>query len=485
MTSKIKVDNINKVSDDSNIINKCGTNITMGANGDTVIIPNGVTEQVQSGGEIQVQSGGQITIASGATITNNGTQTGFGRSGSVDWQTTPKTTTFTAVNGEGYFVNSPSALTMNLPAGSAGAIVAVSDYARNFATYNFTISPNGSEKIGGIAADAVLTTSGQAATFVYVDSTKGWVNVQNADETTTGVGYLVATGGSITCCGNYRLHTFTGPGTFCVSGLASSPSNNVVDYLVVAGGGAGRGGGGGAGGVRFYASPDITTYPASPRNGPGQLPVSVQGYAIAVGGGGAAPNPWGCSAGFGGDATFSTITSAGGAQGGNNDGGSGGGGHQGSPGTGAAGSGNTPPTAPSQGEPGGSGPNPGQWSSAGGGGFLNSGSPSPSGSWTEGGDGGNGGGFPTTFVATNGEPSSCEQYFGGGGGGQSYGYPTAGVGGTGGGGGGGRVDGGGPSPGPTYPSETGDANTGGGGGGTYNCGSNGGSGIVIIRYRYQ
>jgi len=77
MTSKIKVDNINKVADDSNIINKSGTNITMGANGDTVIIPNGVTEQIQSGGDIQVQSGGQITVASGATITNNGTATGF------------------------------------------------------------------------------------------------------------------------------------------------------------------------------------------------------------------------------------------------------------------------------------------------------------------------------------------------------------------------------------------------------------------------
>ena len=73
MTSKIKVDNINKVSDDSNIINKCSTNITVGANGDTVIIPNGVTEQVQSGGAIQVQSGGSITIAAGGTITNNGT----------------------------------------------------------------------------------------------------------------------------------------------------------------------------------------------------------------------------------------------------------------------------------------------------------------------------------------------------------------------------------------------------------------------------
>ena len=31
MTSKIKVDNINKVSDDSNIIKKCGTTTTIGS----------------------------------------------------------------------------------------------------------------------------------------------------------------------------------------------------------------------------------------------------------------------------------------------------------------------------------------------------------------------------------------------------------------------------------------------------------------------
>ena len=71
---------------------QCGTTLKLGASGDT------------------------ITIPAGATITNNGTQTGFGRSGAVDWQTTPKTSTFTAASGEGYFVYSGSALTMNLPA---------------------------------------------------------------------------------------------------------------------------------------------------------------------------------------------------------------------------------------------------------------------------------------------------------------------------------------------------------------------------------
>ena len=75
MTSKIKVDNINKVSDDSNIIKKCGTTITLGASGDS------------------------IALASGAS------QTGFGRTGTVDWQTAIKTSDFTAVSGEGYFVN--------------------------------------------------------------------------------------------------------------------------------------------------------------------------------------------------------------------------------------------------------------------------------------------------------------------------------------------------------------------------------------------
>ena len=65
-------------------------------------------------------SGDTITIPAGATITNNGTQTGFGRTGTVDWQTgSIKTGNFTAANGEGYFCNTTSggAFTMNLPAG--------------------------------------------------------------------------------------------------------------------------------------------------------------------------------------------------------------------------------------------------------------------------------------------------------------------------------------------------------------------------------
>ena len=139
--SEVKV---NKISPRTN----CGT-VTLGDSGDT------------------------FTIPAGATITNNGTQTGFGRTGTVNWQTGSIKTaaTFTAASGEGYFVDTSSnAITANLPAGSAGAIVAFSDYARNFSNNNLTISPNGSEKIGGIAASSILDVDGQAITLVYVDS---------------------------------------------------------------------------------------------------------------------------------------------------------------------------------------------------------------------------------------------------------------------------------------------------------------------------
>jgi hypothetical protein len=51
--------------------------------------------------------------------------------------------------------------------------------------------------------------------------------------------YIVATGGTITCCGDYKIHTFTSDGTFCVSNAGNPAGSTTVDYLVVAGGGGG------------------------------------------------------------------------------------------------------------------------------------------------------------------------------------------------------------------------------------------------------
>ena len=169
MTSKIKVDNISIVSDDSNIINKCGTTVTVGAASDGVRTGSN-NLQASDGGNLISQSGTTITLgASGDTITlaSGASQTGFGRTGTVDWQTgSIKTTTFTAANGEGYFANTSSgAFTMNLPAATAGNIVSVVDYTNTFQTHNLTVAPNGSQKIGGVAATVALSTEGQSVTL--------------------------------------------------------------------------------------------------------------------------------------------------------------------------------------------------------------------------------------------------------------------------------------------------------------------------------
>ena len=121
-------------------------------------------------------SGDTFTIPAGATITNSGTANGFGATGAVNWQTTVKTGTFTAVAGEGYFVDTTSGgFNVNLPAGTAGAVVGFKDYANTFDTGNLTLVQNGSDKIGGSTVNAILQTEGIAVTLVFVDSTQGWL----------------------------------------------------------------------------------------------------------------------------------------------------------------------------------------------------------------------------------------------------------------------------------------------------------------------
>jgi hypothetical protein len=468
MASKIKVDNINKVSDDSTIIKKCGSTTTVGSGAGNTIVVCGATVTIG-------RCGGSVALASGAS------QTGFGSPGQVvDWQTSDiKTSTFTAEADKGYFINSGSAITMNLPAGSAGDVVAVSDYARNFETYNFTISPNGSQKIGGVNGDAILSVNSQAATFVYVDSTKGWVNVQNTEKTETGLtGFIMATGGTMTTCGNDTLHTFTGPGTFCVQNVSPVAANNQVSYMVVAGGGAGggsHGGGGGGGGFREDSSP-TAPYTGSPLVGAGDISIpAAAAYPITVGAGGAGGSG---PLNNGSDSVFSTITSAGGGVGGSYGptmqpqtlGGSGGGGG-GGPACQTGASGNTPPVSPPQGNNGGNGVAGSRLVGGGGGGAGAAGT-----SATPSGAGAGGAGIATSI---NGTPTLRSG--GGGGGGAAPSYPGA-AGGPGGGGAGGTGSLG-------AFGTPGTANTGGGGGGGNTGdapgghGGSGGSGIVIIRYK--
>ena len=415
-------------------------------------------------------SGDSFVIPSGATITNNGTQTGFGRTGTVDWQTDSiKTATFTAANGEGYFANtSGGAFTMNLPAGSAGAIVSVVDYSKTFDSNALTISPNGSEKIGGVNADAILNTEGQSVTLVYVDGTNGWINTMDSTSNVKGSAYIIASGGTETTSGDWKIHTFTGPGTFTVSNAGQPTGSNTVDYLVVAGGGGGGtasgsgGGGGGAGGYR------ASGYGPSPLRGD-TLTLEEGDYAITVGAGGATGAP----AARGSNSVFSGITSTGGGggfycnAGPLQPGGSGGGVAYASPT--AGGVGNTPPTTPPQGNPAGAAPRtPSDYAGSGGGGATAAGG---AGSTNPAGPGG--AGAPNTILGPD------TTYAGGGGGGGGSSGPAT-CGGSGGAGGGGA----GKNHGTAGTGDSGTANTGGGGGAGGTPGGSGGvggSGIVVVR----
>jgi hypothetical protein len=472
MTSIIKVDNLQNQCG-ANIISESANVITIGASGDTV------------------------TLAAGAS------QSGFGRSGSVNWDTTPKTSSpVTAVSGNGYFINTTSgAITVNLPATpTAGDIVAIADYANTSATNNITVGRNGS-LINGESINGTISINGQVYTLVYVDATEGWKTVAQTFNQLPTAQYIVATGGTITTCGDYKIHSFTGPGTFTVTSLGNPAGSDSVKLLLVAGGGGGgtdNGGGGAAGGAVFT--------PAC-----ASIPVSATAYPISIGGGGnGAPSPTGTGV-AGTNTTGFSLTAIGGGYGGKgnpcssagqgSDGGSGGGDGAYDASTNPAGGAATQPTQPGnsgtygKGFAGGAGGNTGNRASGGGGGASAVGVKG-SGPGNSGGNGGNGvdvtpvfGASPKAFYIANspGKGATAPGVFAGGGGGGAY---CTGVGGTGGTGGGGNGGGSNPTTSPVGTGSAGTTNSGGGGGGGANfgpggSGGNGGSGIVIIKYKFQ
>jgi len=471
--------------------------------------------------KIEKESGSTLTLGgpgTAITLACGATQTGFGRTGTVDWQTSSvKTATFTAANGEGYFCNTAGgAFTMNLPAGSAGAIVSVQDYNNTFDTHNLTIDPNGSEKINGGDGGETLTlsTEGQGLTLVYIDGTVGWRSVHSDDfaQVPQAAEFVAASGGNTTLTvGDFKTHIFTADGPFNVTGAGNVAGSNVIEYLVVAGGGAGGptsyGGGGGAGGFRMF-----TTAPGSnsPLNAPAGVTASVANLTITVGGGGTAPmSPGTTGTNQGNNSVFSTITSAGGGTGRAEaqktcaamDGGSGAGGSADGP-TQYFGEGNTPPVSPPQGNNGGASKNAPFIFGGGGGGAGGVGAPGGCGPNPSKGVGGAGSYIADPFIGPTAPsygtpgPESSTRYFGGGGGGGSNAntpYPGTPAPGTNGGGNGGV---------PGYPGQSGQvsggqagtsatSNTGSGGGGSgygpapVNAAGAGGSGIVMIRYKFQ
>jgi hypothetical protein len=258
---------------------------------------------------------------------------------------------------------------------------------------------------------------------------------------------IVATGGTVTTSGGFRIHSFTSVGT--TNFVLTSPSSITAQVLVVAGGGAGGlddGGGGGAGGVIYNAAFTITSGT----------------YGVVVGNGGTS------SGASGENSVLSSLTAVGGGGGANSNGNGGTGGSGGGIGWGI-GNGATPGSGTAgQGFAGGSGTTAPNYAVGGGGG---AGGVGGTGSGITPGNGGigvshtiagttynvGGGGGGGLAVQNSNGTNSTASFGGGNGAGRGSSAPVAGT-----------------------------PNTGGGGGGGNNMqasnGAFGGSGIVIIAY---
>lgn len=297
-----------------------------------------------------------------------------------------------------------------------------------------------------------------------------------------------ATGGTITTDGDYKVHTFTTSGTFTVSAISGTAPVE-VEVLLVGGGGAGGfylGGGGGSGAMLETVAK-----------------VTGASYTITVGGGG---NASGASTGYSGNGSLSAIVGGlvnlyayGGGAGGNGSGDAFGANGSANRDIGSGGGGGSPygftlsavTVHASFGGSAGFGGSGGAFGTlysgstftggGGGGGALGAGVAPNVGNGPVGAGGYGGNGRPSSITG------SAITYGGGGGGG--YGTYLANIT-IGGGSGGGGSGVGSASSGANLQATAGSANLGGGGGGGqvnsgYAAGGNGGSGVVIIRYKFQ
>ena len=407
-----------------------GNSIVSVSNGNITFTPDGTGKVIIDGLSYPTSDGtaDQVLKTDGAGNLSFGDAGG----GGTQWQSSIKTSAFTAVAGEGYWINTTSsAVTVTLPASaSVGDTIEFSDYAGTWGTNAVTLNTNSLNFQGNTtdsnSAYPIYNTNNQSVTIVYSGATQGWI--PTSDD-------------------NVSIET---------------PQFITTEYLVIAGGGGGGkiqskgGGGGGAGGYRNSYASETSGGGASTET-PAEL-IQGETYTITVGAGGSTGVNGEDSSIIGKD--VSVISIGGGAGGGSvgQDGGSGGGG--------AVIYNNNDFT----------------------GGFAtaNQGYNGADGNRTLGASAGGGGGGAGEVGDTNGDSTGGDGLSssitgsavtrGGGGAGQFD--QTVKSGGTGGGGNGAKAD-------SATNATAGTANTGGGGGGGNQSGAgspaSGGSGVVILR----
>lgn len=476
----------------------------------TLIDPDGSTTTTVSVTGVNIEDGFTATwVGNDGTVYTPGATT-FTNSTSITVDTTATMTAANSpydlkiVNGNGIIASATNILTLNNPpvfTTAAGSLGNVQPGSTDFSglsspaatdpdsdTVTHTISagalPTGmtlstSGTFGGTVSDPLsdqtFTFTVQAATTHYTITRQFTIELIN-------VSFITATGGTENTLGDFKWHTFTADGIFSVSQAAVGPPAypNNIDYFVQAGGGGGNGdhpgafengAGAGAGGFRLSNSDGpLGPFASAPLANPVGYTLSASGdYPITVGSGGTGND----SGGNGSPSVFSNITSTGGGggpRGCGQPGGSGGGSLDNKP----VGIGNTPPVSPPQGNNGGLGPSPPRGTNMGGGGGGGAGGAGGNG---QGGGGGAASYVPNDWLGPNAPnigypgPSPTNRYFAGG---------SGGAGGSNGGGGGASAGNGGsnqsasPTTGSGASSSTG-----------YNPTTTGGSGVVVLRYKYQ
>ena len=413
----------------------------------------------------------KLTQSSGIATLNDGLSTG----GAPVWSTAA---------GSLGTVNSgtTSSLSVSATDPDAGATIT---YSLTSGSLPGGISLNTSN--GSLTGTFGSVSSSTTSSFTITATDNAGNATSRAFTITVSPAFMSASGGNtVSTDGDYRVHIFNTAGTFTVNQIGGNATfGNRVRYVLVAGGGGGggfgsqsgpwpgdgnfgSGGGGGAGG--YLTSGDQTSgY---------NMTVTAQAYPVSVGGGGS--GGVGSAPGSnGGNSAFNGITAIGGGGGGRQDrrgfdGGSGGG-----SGTDGEGRDSNAVGTPGQGNAGGRGA-PSQDGMGGGGGGAGGGGQTGLG-------GGGGGGVGGSGLAS--DITGTSVFRGGGGGGARYpGGPnpnTAPPSSAGGGSG---------STGPNGNGNPGTSNTGGGGGAANDQdprdnpewgGGAGGSGVVIVKYKFQ
>jgi len=146
------------------------------SNGTSIILTSGV----DAGDVIQISDyKGAISVTEAAiTPIVDSAYVQARVSGGTDWQSV-KTSNYTAVSGQGVFVNSTSgAKTVTLPASPAlGDEVRIIDAYGTAATNNITIARN-SKKIMGADSDFIIDINRSAVGLVFVNDSQGWLQIE-------------------------------------------------------------------------------------------------------------------------------------------------------------------------------------------------------------------------------------------------------------------------------------------------------------------